>query len=115
MSAKKRKIDVEKGTKAGQDETKSDEKFGKNKKSHKHNKVVFSKHATSVKDNHSEQSAERKQHRSDGYESDNDTRRRNSNSNSKLIAVGITIVKCNNKIWQPADDHYTPRDKHCNG
>jgi hypothetical protein len=27
MSAKKRKIDVEKGTKAGQDETKSDEKF----------------------------------------------------------------------------------------
>jgi hypothetical protein len=89
MSTKKRKIDVEKGTKAGQDETKSDEKFGKNKKSHNHNKVVFSKHAKSVKDNHSEQSAERKQHRSNGYESDNDTRRRNSNSNSKLIAVGI--------------------------
>ena len=89
MSSKKRKIDVEKRTKEGQDEPKSDEKFGKNKKSHKHNKVVFSKHAKSVKDNHSEQSAERKQHRSNGYESDNDTRRRNSNSNSKLIAVGI--------------------------
>ncbi len=109
MSAKKRKIDVEKGTKAGQDETKSDEKFGKNKKSHKHNKVVFSKHATSVKDNHSEQSAERKQHRSNGYESDNDTRRRNSNSNSKLIAVGIISTEHttneSNYLYQTRNTH----------